>query len=1370
MIDLRHLFLFLSILLSAIALAGPVSKTEALRKAQQFMPAKQFSELPSQARFRTSGEADAFYIFNAEHDGGFVIVSADDRTVPILGYSDSGTLSEDNMPDNLRAWLASYAAQIEAIAKGTETVAETPSQAFMPPIAPMIKTEWSQTFPFDKMCPTYEWDGETFNYPNGCVPTAVAQVMYYWQWPEESPAIPGYTTSTDRVALQELPPTTFKWEKMQTVYRGTNQGEAQDAVAELMRYVGQALNTNYTVSGSSTYVNIDKLSEYFGYSSQAYSVGRSHYTASEWEHLIYHELAQGRPVLYGGNPEDSYGNGHEFICDGYDGKGLYHINWGWGMGRNGYYVLSLANPSGSPTNIDMNKKGYSRSQSAVIGFQPAKGNEAFLPLLSLSTNVADQEYQRESADEDFKDVSLVESRPRSYFEKNMKLVCNIEVGWALYQNGNLIKTLDSGTLIYNTTTSGVIGAGTSVIFAGVLPETLSFGAGLPDGKYELRMVSRLEGTEDWTPWTGQEYFVARIAGNTLSLGLPDMAATTYTVSDISYDGEMAAGKQVTAKVSVMNDCDNPKKDLYFWLKTNDQWKLVAYSFCRVDPGRQCEVPLTFTPDAAGIFEVRVTSDSDGEQVMGTSEITLCELFEQSYDQVLYICNPIKKTASAKVSSRTESITIHSSVTADDGVTYEVKKVEDKGFMTTGTIKTVTIEPGIEEIGMEAFFDTYMETIELPATVKRFGFRAIAENTRLASVIVRATEPPAISKDVFEITKTVDGNPGWILFSDATLYVPAGCKETYLQAEGWKEFANIVEGELKTVTINGMKYSYITGEDETTLTDGRDRANDIGTLTIPSSISIDGITYNVTTIADNAFRNAFMLEKVVIPEGVKSIGNDAFSLCYSLTDVELPSTIEHIGSKAFYGNSTLMKVISNIEVPSDIDNSVFDCGGSTPNAVYDNATLYVPKGATSAYQSAGGWKNFKKICGMETTTAVINGITYSHTVGKDYVTIVASDAEALSGKDVTIPEQVTIEWKLYDVTSITEEAFKDVQMKSVTIGAGIKSIEARAFYNCKTLTKVFSNIAMPFSINPNVFSYSETIDGESHESFTDAVLYVPEGCSGAYASAEGWKEFRQISESVAKSIVIDDITYSYTTGKGIATLVSGDKEALDGKDVTIPSAITVDGEDYRVTSIARRAFQKVPIRSVTIESGIESIGANAFWNCYRLNRIVIPEGVKSIGDEAFRYCYYIREIELPSTLGSIGYMAFNNIIYATKIVSHIAKPFYVSKETFTNNKNVDGESVEVFSEATLFVPKGTKARYESTDCWKSFQNIVEILPGDMNSNGQFDAADVVAIMGVIAGKGDDNARILADVNDDGVVNIADVMVVVNAILGKNSETE
>lgn len=59
---------------------------------------------------------------------------------------------------------------------------------------------------------------------------------------------------------------------------------------------------------------------------------------------------------------------------------------------------------------------------------------------------------------------------------------------------------------------------------------------------------------------------------------------------------------------------------------------------------------------------------------------------------------------------------------------------------------------------------------------------------------------------------------------------------------------------------------------------------------------------------------------------------------------------------------------------------------------------------------------------------------------------------------------------------------------------------------------------------------------------------------------------------------------------------------------------------------------------------------------------------------------------------------------------------------------------------------------------------------MNSNGQFDAADVVAIMGIIAGKGDDNVRILADVNGDGVVNIADVMVVVNAILGKDSDTE
>ena len=100
--------------------------------------------------------------------------------------------------------------------------------------------------------------------------------------------------------------------------------------------------------------------------------------------------------------------------------------------------------------------------------------------------------------------------------------------------------------------------------------------------------------------------------------------------------------------------------------------------------------------------------------------------------------------------------------------------------------------------------------------------------------------------------------------------------------------------------------------------------------------------------------------------------------------------------------------------------------------------------------------------------------------------------------------------------------------------------------------------------------------------------------------------------------------------------------------------------------------------------------------------------------------------------------------------------------FSVEKTVDGVKKDVFSEATLFVPKGSKRQYESTRYWSYFTTIVETIHGDMNHNGVIDAADVMAIIEVIAGKGDEASRAAADFNQDGTVNIADVVAAVNAM--------
>lgn len=1364
---MRHFFLLLNIMLSANVFAGPVTKTEALKKAQQFMPAKQFREMPSRTRFKMAGKADAFYIFNAEHDGGFVIVSGDDRTVPILGYSDKGKISDDNMPDNLRGWLEGYALQIEALDEGAEPA--THAGSYMPAIEPLIKTQWGQTAPYDLQCPTYTGDdGYEWHYPPGCVNTALAQVMNYHQWPKECPAIGAYTTKSNGIYRPELPATTFKWELMMNDYYPYNRGESEDAVAELMAYIGQANHTDYEETGSGTRVNLDAMSGIFGYSRCARYVFRSDYSIEEWEGMMYRELASKRPVPYAGYPDE--GVGHEVVCDGYDGNGLFHINWGWSGGADGYYVLTILDGC------------YKNRHEAVVGFKPAGDDDREIPVFSASINIADKTYQRASGDADFEDVSMEGSSAVVYYGYFPNTTLDVEIGWALCQNGGIVSILDSSPLTIDFRNDGPY-TPTHGSYKDVPHQTLSFGAGLPDGRFELRIAYKYSDDLGWLVCTGSAYAVARISGNTLSIGKPDMSRSTYIVNDVTYTGDMATGTTVNAKVNLTNDCDAVKKNVYLWLKVNDEWQLVANGYRLVEPGVTDDVDLSFTYDTAGTYEVRITADEKGEMVMGTSSVTIFDRLEVTIDNVIYRCNQGTKRAKVIGRSGGSAITIHSSIEAD-GTTYKVWAIADKAFYSS-TVRSVTIEPGIEEIGDEAFWAAYMlEKIVIPEGVKRIGGSAFWGCNYLKEVVLPSTleyignwafanahmltavtshraEPLAINRNVFIDTKTVDGSPGWMLFTDAQLFVNAGSKATYEIAEGWKEFTRITEGELKNVVVDGFTYSYVTSEDSAILVDGKNQVYNYGTATIPSEIIVDGKTYKVTAIADNAFYNVNMLLKIVIPEGVRRIGNEAFRACYGLAEVELPSTLEYIGSNAFEGDRDMKKIISNVKVPFEIDASVFSGGIYGPNEIYDNAKLYVPEGSATAYQNTGGWNSIKQIYEMDTKTSVIDGITYAHVTGRDYTIVVGSDAEALNGKDVSIPAWVNG----YEVRSIADEAFRDVSLKSLTLPSSITSIGVRAFYNCKTLQKVFSNIAQPFDIDPSVFSYEETVEGESRQVFTDAVLYVPKGTAALYESAEGWKAFRQIIESETKTVVIDDITYEYTTGLETATLVKGNADALVGRDVTVPSSITADGITYKVTSIANEAFQKCQINSVTIEPGVETIGRSAFWNCWRLRQIIIPEGVKSIGSEAFKHCYYVDEIELPSTLESIGGMAFYNCLYTTKVTSHIENPFYIGESVFSIEKTVDGVQKTVFSEATLFVPKGTKGQYESTRYWSYFPKIVETIHGDMNHNGVIDAADVLAIIEVIAGKGDEASRAAADFNNDGTVNIADVVAAVNAMITK-----
>ena len=183
------------------------------------------------------------------------------------------------------------------------------------------------------------------------------------------------------VFVEGLPATTFKWDKMLLNYSEETPGteEEQLAVAELMNYCGRAVKMEYTPIGSGTTGNFvaNAVRRYFGYSKSAYIAYRQDYSIDEWRDLLWNELNNKRPVVFSGSTTEG---GHEFVIDGYDGKGLFHVNWGWAGRSDGYYAIGELNPKNTTsTGASPIDQGFVLEQSALIGMEKSTGAEEVIP-------------------------------------------------------------------------------------------------------------------------------------------------------------------------------------------------------------------------------------------------------------------------------------------------------------------------------------------------------------------------------------------------------------------------------------------------------------------------------------------------------------------------------------------------------------------------------------------------------------------------------------------------------------------------------------------------------------------------------------------------------------------------------------------------------------------------------------------------------------------------------------------------------------------------------------------------------------------------------------------------------------------------------
>ena len=387
---------FTSVLVLLLMAATPmmaerVTPETARKVAETFLnnngaKSSQLTDLSKEAGFSN------LYIFNAEQ--GFVIIAADDCVKPILGYSLTGNFVVENMPENVHGWLQGYSDEIQyaidSKAKATSETAKrwkdlmdgnTKAGRATTIVEPLVQTTWNQSAPYNNLCPKI---GNTSTV-TGCVATAMAQVMKFWNHPIVGTGSNSYSWNSQTLSA-DFGQTTYDWGNMTNTYGSSSTQTQKDAVATLMYHCGVSVNMNYNISGNggssaSTYNVMNALQTYFSYAPFMQYKSKDDYGDELWIDMLKKELNDGRPLQYRGS--DAGGNGgHSFVCDGYDSDDNFHFNWGWGSYCDGYYSVNDMKPGVG--GIGAGNGVYTVGQSAIFGIEPISSLDA--PTLSASVS------------------------------------------------------------------------------------------------------------------------------------------------------------------------------------------------------------------------------------------------------------------------------------------------------------------------------------------------------------------------------------------------------------------------------------------------------------------------------------------------------------------------------------------------------------------------------------------------------------------------------------------------------------------------------------------------------------------------------------------------------------------------------------------------------------------------------------------------------------------------------------------------------------------------------------------------------------------------------------------------------------------------
>ena len=603
-------FLSALLALSTVVFAAPVGRQQAQQKAVAFLEKQNKSaQLSSSAPFRAKSaaltvEQSPYYIFNTEGNKGFIIVSGDDRTEEILGYSDAGSFDPENIPDGLQALLDAYEQEINELGdmEVFEDVAAKSRKAMARPrqsVEPFNPRTWTQSSPHNGQLPTLNGS----HCSAGCVGVAMAEAIGCFNYPSSVKAIGAYTCKSG-VYVSALSAGTIDWKNICDNYVNVTTTSAQQtAVAKFFRYVTQSITTNYTASASSCSASRipSALKTYFNFESTVKQVYASNTTFEDFIDLVYNEVADHRPVIIDGHSIATSKNsaaGHSFVIDGYDKDDLFHVEWGWGGYCKGYYRLSVLAPYKNVRN-----RCYVTYLSAIVGIQP-KG---------YGGTVHQSEIEEQDRSLTLTSVSVPTST---------SAVSSVTVSVGMQNQNDVANNYDHAVALYDSNYGFVkiLKSYADAAFATDASKTSTYSVSFADvanGTYYIVPVSRVSNYATWHTdrclSTNSCIKAVVTSKKAVCTNVPAFEVNSMEIDKDDIGNPAGAPQEIKMNVT-NNTFDVYQKQLYLFAGS----KLIQCVTARIPMHCTEDINFTYENEAVGTYTLKVTTDISGSNQIGSN--------------------------------------------------------------------------------------------------------------------------------------------------------------------------------------------------------------------------------------------------------------------------------------------------------------------------------------------------------------------------------------------------------------------------------------------------------------------------------------------------------------------------------------------------------------------------------------------------------------------------------------------------------------------------------------------------------------------------------------------------------------------------------